>query len=549
MNFVNMKYFKILYTYILVIIWLLGFMFAGDADRLVLQVGSNPVIIWEPVDFTIKVVDSNSDIVKTYYDKDIYMEIQWLKEADYTMPSDGIYTFQKNDQWIKIFSKWLTVKKEWEYKIKAYEVLNEKVLWEVFIKVTSRVDSSVAKITILSPTEWSTETENSVAVLWNSQFPNTPIKIYLDSKQVKTSITDPQWSFNLFLDSVWSGTHVLYIQAVDTDGNVLWKSSEIKFMRSGNNGAWYKNIYYSPGKIINQYDKLKISIDTQLSVSNSILALGDLGTFVMDKIAPWKFEKTIKANSVWSFPVSLKITNNNNDLIDANIDKITVNPSLDDGIKNIKIQRTSQNSVNLSRETNCNAAKYIVSYWDNKNNLTSSKSTTSKNISLDLSYKIDHYANIISMDAQDKIICKWSEIIKIPKSLNFDPTHGSASSNSCTIQSIKLTTSISNGKHFISWDKFVDIDKYIVYKSDSAVNSFDNMSLVWETSSTYFEIPYDNSSKNPIYTNYAVQAICKDWSKSSIINSTKIQVWVADNIIYVLMIVTIMYLWYRLAKN
>ena len=190
---------KNIFLYIMCIFWLSflrGAASAWDADRLILQVGSNPVIVWEPVDLTIKVVDKNADIVKDYYDKDIYMEINGLNAADYTIPSDGIYTFQKNDQWIKIFSKWLIIKKEGEYKIKAYEVLNEKILGEVSIKVTVHGASDKPKIITNSPTEWSTETETSVAVLWNSQFPNTPIKVYLDSREVKTAITDPQWSFN-----------------------------------------------------------------------------------------------------------------------------------------------------------------------------------------------------------------------------------------------------------------------------------------------------------------------------------------------------------------
>ena len=264
-----MKNVNSLFLYIISIFWLIllwWFASAGDADRLILQVWSNPVIVWEPVDITIKVVDSSSDIVKDYYDKDIYMEIDWLNASDYTIPADGIYTFQKNDQWVKIFSKWLIIKKEWEYKIKAYEVLNEKILWEVSIKVTAYWSPDTAKITINSPTEWSTETETSIAVLWNSKFPNTPIKIYLDSKEVKSAITDPQWSFNLFLDWVSSWSHMIYIQAIDTDNNILWKSVDLKFIRWWFLWAWYKNIYFNPGKTILCWKSITQVIEIRVSV-------------------------------------------------------------------------------------------------------------------------------------------------------------------------------------------------------------------------------------------------------------------------------------------
>lgn len=546
-----MKNVNSLFLYIISIFWLIllwWFASAGDADRLILQVWSNPVIVWEPVDITIKVVDSSSDIVKDYYDKDIYMEIDWLNASDYTIPADGIYTFQKNDQWVKIFSKWLIIKKEWEYKIKAYEVLNEKILWEVSIKVTAYWSPDTAKITINSPTEWSTETETSIAVLWNSKFPNTPIKIYLDSKEVKSAITDPQWSFNLFLDWVSSWSHMIYIQAIDTDNNILWKSVDLKFIRWWFLWAWYKNIYFNPGKTINQWDKIKISIDTEISVSNAVLWLWDMGSFVMDRISPWKFEKSIKWNIAWTFPVSLQVTNNWSDLTDANIDIINVIAIKDDAITNVKVTRSSFDKVNLSRTTNCNASKYIVNYSKDSKDLSSSSTVNLKNITLNLSSNYDYYAQIIPMDANNNLICKPSAIVKITKDDNF---HSSASGwvSTCVVQWIKISSMISNGQHYISWNKLDNVDRYIIYKSDSQTSSFDNMNFVWETSNSYFQIPFDTNSKIPIYSTYSVQAVCKDWSKSDTSMSGKIQVWVADNIIYMITIMLMMYLWYKLAKN
>lgn len=533
------------------IFWLflgsVGFATAADADRFIVQVWSNPVIVNEPVDLTVKVVDKNSDIVKDYIDKDIYMTIDGLKDSDYTMPSDGIYTFQKNDQWNKVFSKWLTIKKAWEYTIKVYEVLNEKIIWQASIKVVVNAWADSSKIWIDSPINWSTETETSIAVLWHSQFPNTPIIVFLNNRQVKTTITDPQWGFNVFLDSVANGQHVLMAQAIDTENNVLWQSADTKFTRAGDHNLSYKSINYDPGKIINQWEKIKISIETDISASNAVLDLGWLWSFVMDKITPGKFEKSIKANSAWTFPVSLKVTNNWSELSDSWIDNITVNAVSNTDIKNIKIVRNSINQVNISRETSCIAAKYVINYWDTANDLNSSSSTKTKSVTLDLTSKKDHYVNIIPMDANNNMICKPSATFKIEKDENLNAS--AWNNNNCVIQWISISQTTSNGKHFITWNKLDNVDRYIIYKSDATTNSFDQMNLVWETSDNYFQIPFDNTTKTVSYSNYAVQAVCKDWTKSNASLSGRVQVGMADNVMYIVTIVIMMYLWYKLAKN
>ena len=117
------------------------------------------------------------------------------------------------------------------------------------------------------------------------------------------------------------------------------------------------------------------------------------------------------------------------------------------------------------------------------------------------------------------------------------------------MQWIKLSNTISNWQHYISWEKLEWVDRYIIYKSEWDATDFSSMNMVWETSNSYFQIPFDSTSKTPIYNNYSVQAVCKDWSKSDTSMTAKIQVWMADNIIYMVTIVLMMYLWYRLAKN
>jgi len=65
----------------------------------------------ETVDITIKAAKANGEIVKEYQG-DVFIEIEGIVDtADYTVPSDGLYTFLPQDQGVKLFSKGLAIKK------------------------------------------------------------------------------------------------------------------------------------------------------------------------------------------------------------------------------------------------------------------------------------------------------------------------------------------------------------------------------------------------------------------------------------------------------
>jgi hypothetical protein len=79
------------------------------------------------VDMTIKAVYADWKIAKEYQ-WDVFIEIEeFLDSADYIVPSDGFYTFMAQDQWTKLFSKWLSIKKEWTYTIKVSDLEDENV--------------------------------------------------------------------------------------------------------------------------------------------------------------------------------------------------------------------------------------------------------------------------------------------------------------------------------------------------------------------------------------------------------------------------------------
>lgn len=84
---------------------------AADPDAFIVEVVPSSFDINQAVDITIKAATSNGEIIKDYQG-DVFIEIEGIVDtADYTVPSDGLYTFLPQDQGVKLFSKGLTIKK------------------------------------------------------------------------------------------------------------------------------------------------------------------------------------------------------------------------------------------------------------------------------------------------------------------------------------------------------------------------------------------------------------------------------------------------------
>ncbi|MEI6774411.1 MAG: hypothetical protein WCL18_06590 [bacterium] len=78
---------------------------AADPDVFMVDIVPSSFDINQAVDITIKAVNTNGDIIKTYQG-DVFIEIEGIVDtADYTVPSDGLYTFLPQDQGMKLFSK------------------------------------------------------------------------------------------------------------------------------------------------------------------------------------------------------------------------------------------------------------------------------------------------------------------------------------------------------------------------------------------------------------------------------------------------------------
>ena len=522
-----------------------GIATAANVDHFIIQLWSNPIALNEPVDLTIKAVDKNSDIIKDY-EGDVFIEVVGLNDKDVTLPNDGVYTFLPTDQWQKTFSKGTIIKKEGTFKVKASEVLNDKIQGTTDVVVSAHGSASnTGNLKIISPVVGSTETNNSVNVLWSSSFPNSPLEIRLDNKKVKDALTNTNGDFNIYVDGVTVGEHTLLIKVVDLNQTTLASSNDIAFKYQPSDTKLYTSVKLTPGNKINAGDKVRILISTDDTVSTAELTLQWGETYLMDRNKAGEFSKEIKVSKAGTYALDLKLTAGTQSKTYPTIETLNVLATTTT-ITNIKYLADPSNplSLNVSWNYQWVIAKFKVSYGSNSKQLDISKYTTTPSIAMTLTPGQPLYLQIQWLDVNGSPIGSPSEMILV------EPLKGSGwPQTTCIVDGIKLNSIVIGDKHYLSRNRVAGIDRYIVYKSDTETKDLTAMTKVGETSDDKFEYPYDPNASQEQYVYYAIQAVCADGSKITLNDIKKVKVWPRNTVFYVGLIATLFYGSLRVLRN
>jgi hypothetical protein len=85
----------------------------------------------------VKAVQSDWSVITDYLGT-VIMDFDGYPDINtYDMPNNGIYQFTAEDQWSKTFSKWLTIKKSWNYTLKVVSSDNDSTVWSLVLVVWS----------------------------------------------------------------------------------------------------------------------------------------------------------------------------------------------------------------------------------------------------------------------------------------------------------------------------------------------------------------------------------------------------------------------------
>ena len=194
----TLKKIGILTISVLAIGFLSNHTYAVTPETFIVEVSPSSFEVNEAVDLTIKAAKANGEIIKDYQG-DVFIEIEGIVDtADYTVPSDGLYTFVAENQWVKLFSKWLSIKKSWTFTIKVSDIVDDSIIGKKTVIVGKTTSAtSTQTISIISPIAGGIEKNNIANVMAAAPtLPNAPYQVYVNNAMVSEGMTNANWDVN-----------------------------------------------------------------------------------------------------------------------------------------------------------------------------------------------------------------------------------------------------------------------------------------------------------------------------------------------------------------
>lgn len=551
----------------------------ATADRFIVEISSNPLMLNEAADLTIRAVDKNGDTVKSFIG-DALLDVKGIDEGWFTLPNWGIVNFTPSDQGLKKFFKGVIFKQIGKATITAEDILDDKLLGKLDIEVKDPTNAgTLKKISVVSPTVWGIETNANVNIIWSiGELPNSPLQVLIDGKVNASSSTNAQGEFSIFANDLSKGDHTLLVQVTNSAWTVLAKSDEITFSVSDLANELYKSISVDPGTTAKEWEIITITMNTAPQVSTvELLILGN--SYYMERVKSSVFEKRLKFNTANpSIQIDAKLSADGNTKTYQNIEKLTIIAT--DTPTNTGVDSVNENSswtahsVNqapspqsivkitsikslydisakkymISRTVEWTPARYLILISSNKNTVSDNpeliQTTTEKQILVTPPSSTTYYLQVIGADSQSNPIWEPSDIIMLTAPDEYKP-----SAPTCVVDAIKLTDSVIAGKHYLVRNKVVWVDRYVVYQSNNASSSINQMTKIGETSENKFEFAYDDQATQPLYKYFAVQWICSDGTTTNVSGSTQVQVGPWNIALYVCMISWFMYVSYSILRK
>jgi len=540
------------FSKIILVFWF--FLFALDfsfaqwiPDAFVVEVEPSSFGVNENVDLTIKAVMANWETVKDY-DGDVFIEVDGIIDPDnYVVPSDGLYTFVPQDQWVKLFSKGLNIKVPGTYSILVSDIIDETISGKMTVIIWDNSSTDVKDITMISPIPGSVQTSDPIEIMWQVlELPNSNFQVYANGIKVWWWVTSADGSFSTYITDSLQWENKLQVKIIDINGEVIGESVEINYTFQSVTDGIFQKIDILPWINTKQWDKLTFNVHTSDETTTVELNLSDWQKLPMDRITAGNFTKQLLMEKAGEFSVSLVITVAWNKKIYTDVASYIVQENI--GIWTVKFFTTNpdKTSVNIIWDMIWEASQYKINYGISVNNLDKTQNVSSNEIILEnLNPEQEYFIKITPLWTDWSMIGTPSDVQSI------SPGHLGASEDglSCIVNWITVYTERIGNKYYLNWNFVENAEKYIVYRSDFENTAIDKMQKVGESTDTRFEYPFNNLSQVDQYAYYAVQAICNDGSEVLLDNVKRVHVGPGDNLLLFFVVVSLMYVGYRLYRN
>ena len=511
-------------------------------DAFLLEIEPSTFDLNTPVDITIKAIKANWEVVKDY-EWDVFIDVNGsLDTTDYTVPSEGLYTFIAQDQWVKTFSKWLIIKRAGTFTISASDITDDTIKWEKTVLVWVTTDTTdVKKIEFTSPLKGSSITNEILEVIWSvSELPNSPLEIYLNEQLVFEGTSDDKWNFTAYLSGVERWENTLSAKVLDVNGIVLWESDSISFTYDSAADGTFNSLQVLPWNIIKAGTKAIFKVSTSDNVTSATIKLSNGRSAPMDLESAGSFSKEIMIDSEGKLDISLELLVSWQKKVYTNISSIIVEKWTNIGKVRIFWDSVYKNKVNLTWDVEwSDAARYTVLFGTTAEDLSQSETVNKKELVLEnLEIGQKYYFKVIPLDEDGQELWWASDIVNY--------TVGDAGETSCTVQWIFINDVQIGNNHYLVRSWVSNVEKYVIYRSDWYTTDVTQMQKVGETTDTKFEYPFNSQAKKDKYSYYLIQAICKD-GKAVVMNDIKkVKTWPVENALLFVFLTLLFYSSYRL---
>lgn len=519
--------------------WIINTVHAATPEVFIVEVVPSSFSINEAVDITIKAANTNGDIIKDY-EGDVFIEINGIVDtADYTLPSDGFYTFLPEDQGVKLFSKGLTIKKPWTFTIEVSDITDDTIKGSKTVIVGSANETKTTDaVSILSPIAGSTEKNNMANIMASAPtLPNAPYTIYVNNTAITEWTTNENGDISAYVSGITQWDNILQIKILNANNEIIGESDITSFSYEPIKDGIFKSITIKPSWLINQWEKVNITVYCSDSVTSTKLKLSNGKSVPMDKKSAGIFTKDMSIDTQGMIDVDVDIIVMGQTKTYTGVAVLMVKESTSIGKIRLYADSIDKSKLNVTRETLGSAAEYRIDYGTEEDNLSQSTTVDTKEIIIEnLTIGDTYYFQITPLNEQWEEIGEPSEVTstKIGEDI------------SCIVLGINVTGTKIGDKYYLVRSAVNNIEKYVIYRADFETNDTEKMQKVGETTGTMFEYPFNAASKKKEYAYYVVEWICKDGTSIKIDSAKKIQVGPAENIMLIILISLFGYTIYKL---
>ena len=513
---------------------LMNCVYAAEISGFSLIANPDNVKVWEPIDFTVKAVDDKGSI-NTEYIWDILIQVLELKNEDYKVPNEWMYTFKDEDLWEKVFSKGLIFHKAWVYTVRVedFSELEEGIFGEVKVTVTDVDDGvDIWEIEVKEPSEWEIIEKPTLDIYWVSELKNSKVTVYIDGKKVWEWLTLWNGDLNTQVEWLTNWDHYLELKVFDLKWNTIWSSNAVTFSVN----LWNEllvELKVAPSNTLSQWQTATITVLTDVSATSANLEIVGMWEYPMQKLWVDRFETKVLMDKPGIFDVNLNIVANEKSKDYEKAEKITVLERK--AITEVKYVRdNNQKTIDLNWQFVWIIPQFRVVYGTGKDNMSQEAIVSQNKLLIEwIEVATTYFAKIIPLNSDWVPDGDESKLIVIEANMK--------QAASCKIDNIHTNVKVEWWKHYLVWDRVEWAEKYVVFKWDKVTD----LRKIVEINDTQYQFPFDENASENVYAYFVVKALCSDWSLHQIDKVKRVKVWPADFLFVAFMITLVVYWLYN----